>query len=48
VSDPEWLEVAGRQKWIVLTKDKAIRKRQNEMTVLLNSGVGRSCSRQAR
>lgn len=39
VSDPEWLPEAGRNGWIVLTKDKAIRKRPNEMTALVNSRV---------
>jgi len=39
VTDPEWLPEAGRQGWIVLTKDKAIRKRPNEMMALVNSGV---------
>jgi predicted nuclease of predicted toxin-antitoxin system len=39
VTDPEWLPVAGENGWIVLTKDKAIRKRPNEMTALVNSGV---------
>ena len=39
VKDPEWLPVAGHNGWVVLTKDKAIRKRPNEMTALVNSGV---------
>lgn len=39
VSDPEWLVEAGRQYWIVLTKDKAIRRRPNEQLALVNSGV---------
>jgi hypothetical protein len=39
VTDPEWLTEAGRQKWIVLTKDEAIRRRRNEMTALTNAGV---------
>jgi hypothetical protein len=39
VTDPVWLEEAGRARWIVLTKDKAIRKRPNEIRALLNSGV---------
>lgn len=39
VTDPEWLTVAGLQGWIVLTKDQAIRKRPNEITALMNSGV---------
>lgn len=39
VTDPEWLTEAGRQKWIVLTKDKAIKRRPNELMALLNSGV---------
>ena len=39
VSDPEWLPEAGRNGWIVLTKDKAIRRRPNEMMALMNSGV---------
>jgi hypothetical protein len=39
VTDPEWLTEAGRQQWIVLTKDKAIRRRPNEQLALINSGV---------
>jgi hypothetical protein len=39
VTDPEWLVEAGSQGWIVLTKDQAIRKRPNEITALMNSGV---------
>jgi hypothetical protein len=39
VSDAEWLQEVGRQGWIALTKDKAIRRRTNELTALLNAGV---------
>jgi hypothetical protein len=39
VSDPEWLEVAGREKWIVITKDQAIARRPNELMALQNAGV---------
>ncbi len=37
--DVEWLERAGRQGWIVLTKDRAIRWRAVECTVLMTVGV---------
>ena len=39
VPDPEWLSHVGREGWIVLTKDKNIRRRQNEMIALINAGV---------
>ena len=39
VTDPEWLTEAGAQGWLVLTKDKAIRHRTNELQALINSGV---------
>jgi hypothetical protein len=39
IKDPDWLPVAGQNGWIVLTKDKAIQKRPNEMLALVNSGV---------
>jgi hypothetical protein len=40
VSDAEWLTAAGRARWLVLTKDKSIRRRENERLALVNAGVG--------
>ena len=40
VKDEEWLPVAGREGWTVLTKDKRIRTRRNELSALMLSGVG--------
>lgn len=37
--DAVWLEEAGRQNWIVLTKDTRIRYHANETSALLRSGV---------
>lgn len=37
--DTEWLEAAGREEWIVLTKDSAIRYRPIEKEALLKAGV---------
>jgi len=39
VPDEQWLAHAGRQRWIVLTKDKAIRHRRNEIGMLKRAGV---------
>ncbi|MFZ4682085.1 MAG: hypothetical protein ACOYMS_06265 [Terrimicrobiaceae bacterium] len=38
-SDQEWLQEAGRQGWIVLTKDSKIRYRSNETSALLEAKV---------
>lgn len=37
--DEQWLDHAGKAGWIVLTKDKAIRRRPNERQALLASKV---------
>ena len=37
--DEEWLTRAGREGWIVLTKDKWIRKRPIERQALVAAGV---------
>lgn len=39
VEDEEWLLEVGRKGWIVLTKDKMIRKRTIEREALLNAKV---------
>ena len=37
--DTEWLKEAGKQGWIVLTRDKHIRRRPNELQAFRDSGV---------
>lgn len=37
--DAEWLERAGRECWVVLTKDQRIRYNTLEITALLRSGA---------
>ena len=37
--DVEFLPAIGAQGWILLTKDRAIRRRQLEIDAILNSGV---------
>jgi predicted nuclease of predicted toxin-antitoxin system len=37
--DAEWLEVAGREGWIVLTRDKNIRRRPNELAAMKSANV---------
>ena len=37
--DAVWLEEAGRHGWLVLTKDKRIRYRENERRALQRAGV---------
>jgi hypothetical protein len=37
--DIEWLPEVGELRWIVLTKDKNIRRRQLEVDAILNAGV---------
>ena len=37
--DEAWLTAAGREHWIVLTKDKAIRYHANEKAALMDAGV---------
>lgn len=36
IADEEWLRVAGERGWIVLTKDKHIRRRTLELAALLH------------
>jgi hypothetical protein len=38
--DAEWLPEVGRRSWVLLTKDRHIRTRQNELVSLLAAGVG--------
>lgn len=37
--DEEWLETAGKQGWIVLTRDKNIRRKPNELRAFKEHGV---------
>jgi hypothetical protein len=37
--DEEWLEVAGKEGWIVLTRDKNIRRKPNELQAFRDHGV---------
>jgi hypothetical protein len=39
VEDPTWLERAGREKWVVLTKDKRIRRKVAELAAVRAYGV---------
>lgn len=43
VSDAAWLKRAGRQGWVVLTKDDAIRRRPAEMQAFVAAGVRVFC-----
>ena len=38
--DEEWLEVAGRKGWLVISRDKKIRTRPGERAALQQHGVG--------
>jgi hypothetical protein len=38
--DPTWLEDAGRNDWIVLSRDKRIRHRKYEVNAIREHGVG--------
>ncbi|AHY45618.1 Hypothetical Protein RradSPS_0335 [Rubrobacter radiotolerans] len=38
--DTVWLAEAGRQGWLVITRDKKIRKRPGERRVITESGAG--------
>lgn len=38
--DAEWLEVAGPNGWIVVTRDRRIRHRPSEMAAIKRAGVG--------
>jgi len=37
--DTEWLNVAGREGWIVITRDQAIRRKPNELQVFREAKV---------
>ena len=37
--DTEWLSVAGREGWIVITRDQAIRRKPNELQVFRDAKV---------
>jgi len=37
--DVEWLPFCGQKGWVVLTKDKAIRSNEVELTALIRAGV---------
>ena len=37
--DEEWLEAVGKQGWIVLTRDKNIRRKPNELCAFREHGV---------
>lgn len=37
--DQDWLPIVGGKSWVVLTKDKMIRKRKAEMEALVRGGV---------
>jgi hypothetical protein len=39
VADEEWLSEAGRRGWIVLTKDRRIRRRRPEIEAIARHGV---------
>lgn len=39
VRDEQWLPEVGRRNWVVLSKDKWIRRREVERTALMNAGV---------
>lgn len=43
LDDEQWLEDAGRQGWIVLMKDAAIRRRPSEREALSRAGVRAFC-----
>lgn len=37
--DPDWLETAGKTGWIVITRDKAIRRKPNELAAFRDHKV---------
>jgi hypothetical protein len=47
VPDIEWLEIAGREDWVVVTKDRKIRSRPGERDALIASGVRTFCATHA-
>lgn len=40
VKDEEWLMAAGKESWLVITRDKHIRTRPGERAKILDHGVG--------
>jgi hypothetical protein len=38
--DAEWLEAVGRKGWIAITHDKRIRYKPNELSAVMQHGVG--------
>ncbi len=38
--DEDWLEKVGKKGWIVLTHDKGIRYKPNEIDAIMQSGIG--------
>jgi len=38
-SDEEWIAKAASERWVVLTKDAAVRRRPNERLAIRNSGL---------
>jgi PIN like domain len=43
LDDADWLGDAGANDWVVLTKDRAIRRRPNEREALMSAGVRVFC-----
>jgi hypothetical protein len=41
--DHVWLPIAGQNNWVVLMRDKRIRKRPGERLALINAGVRAFC-----
>jgi hypothetical protein len=41
--DPRWLEIAGERDWIVIMRDKRIRRRPGEKIALIDAGVRAFC-----
>lgn len=37
--DPDWLALAGRERWVVISRDKNIRRRPAELRAVLDHGV---------
>jgi len=37
--DPEWLSIAGRERWVVISRDKGIRRRSAELRAVMDHGV---------
>jgi hypothetical protein len=38
--DTDWLPIVGANGWILLTRDKRIRRRELEMQALISAGIG--------